>query len=320
MKYRFITIIHFLKLDKPACRIPLASGMVSNKADLLKDVLSYDNPLALNTLGVHSIDEFQNKPFYLVDGSFEEGITMADVDAFGISLTFAFLRQIQGLTDKLWMIRDNSVYVRDGFLFVYENVFRDGVTFKASLSTINSKASSVIEDTTFSREEIVALAEGMDVFPIEEVRSGKSFREPTQFQYFKSGKIGRKMTAWIYVFYARAAAALTIKVLMYITAMEALVSTSTAELSHQVSERVAVLLGKDAQERLSIYNDIKKGYGIRSKAAHGEPVRGTEADTAALLVTIDDYTRRLMALDTPYDLDQEKMNEFFMERLMGEYA
>lgn len=318
MNYRFISVIHFLKLDKPACRIPLTSGMISNKADLLKEVLSYDNPLALHTLGVHSIDAFQDSTFYLVDGTFDEGITMADVDAFGTSMTFAFLRQIQWLMDKLWTVRDNSIYVRDGFLFVYENSFDDGVTFKGSLSTVNSKASTVLEEVAFSKEEIVALAKDMPVVSVEEVRSGKNYRDATQFQFFKDAKIGRKMTAWIYVFYARAAAALTIKVLMYITAMEALVSTSTAELSHQVSERVAILLGKDARERLGIYDDIKKGYGIRSKAAHGEPVKGTEADTAALLVALDDYTRRLMALDTPYDLPHEKMNEFFMGRLMGE--
>lgn len=58
MKYRFIFIIHYLKLNKPDCLIPLVSGMISNKASALKDFLSCDNFLSLSTLGVFSIDKF----------------------------------------------------------------------------------------------------------------------------------------------------------------------------------------------------------------------------------------------------------------------
>lgn len=243
MKYRFITIIHYLKLNKPDCRIPLASGMISNKTDVLKDVLSYKNLLSLNTLGMFSIDEFEDKTFYVVDGDLGN-VTKEDVDVFGTSLAYAYLRQIQWLTNEFWTLRDNSIYLRDSFLFVYEKDIEKGFTYKADLSMINSKASAKIEPTIYSKEEIEELAKDMHLILVEEVRSGGvNYRDVTQFQYFKSGKIGRKMMAWVYVFHARGINALTIKVLMYITAMEALVSTSTAELSHQVAERVAILIG-----------------------------------------------------------------------------
>ena len=318
MKYRFITIIHYLKLNKPDCRIPLALGMISNKAAVLKDVLNYNCALSLHTLGRHSIDEFDNQTFYVLDGELEEGVTLEDVDTFGTSLTFAFLRQIQSLTNEFWTIRDNSIYVRDGFLFVYDKKIEDGVTYKASLSAIITKASTKIENETFTKEEILELAKDMQLVSVDDVRLGKvNYKDATQFQYFKSAKLGRKMMAWVYIFHARAIGALTIKVLMYITAMEALVSTSTAELSHQVAERVALLIGVDANEKQAMYNDIKKCYSIRSKAAHGEPQSGTEQDVADLLVSLDGYLRRLMKLDTPYDLEQGKLNEFFIKRLMG---
>lgn len=318
MKYRFITIIHYLKLNKPDCRIPLASGMISNKTDVLKDVLSYKNLLSLNTLGMFSIDEFEDKTFYVVDGDLGN-VTKKDVDVFGTSLAYAYLRQIQWLTNEFWTLRDNSIYIRDGFLFVYDRIVEDGFTFKADLSTINTKASTKIETETYTKEEILEIAKDMQQISVEDVRSGKvNFRDVTQFQYFKSGKLGRKMMAWVYVFHARAINALTIKVLMYITAMEALVSTSTAELSHQVAERVAILLSDDAAERKTIYFNIKKGYNVRSKAAHGEPLKGTAQDVADLLVVVDDYLRRLMKLESPYDLDNDKLNEFFIKKLLGE--
>lgn len=282
----------------------------------MNDVLNYKSKLSLHTLGMHSIDEFHDKTFYVIDGEFDEGITPEKMYTFGSSLTFAYLRQLQWLTDSFWYLRDNSIYVRDGFLFAYDKEIEDGYTFKASLATINTKATTQFEEVTFAKEEIIELAKDMKVVTIDDVKSGSNYIEVTQHQYFKSADVGRKMMAWIYIFHARAIAAITIKVLMYITAMEALVSTSTAELSHQVAERVALLIGADAEDRMRIYNNIKKGYGVRSKVAHGEPQKGNEQDVAELLVQLDDYMRRLMKLDSPYDLEQGKLNDFFIKKLM----
>ena len=80
---------------------------------------------------------------------------------------------------------------------------------------------------------------------------------------------------------------------------------------------MAILLSEDVNDRLNIYNEIKKGYGVRSKAAHGEPLKGTEQDVKDLLVRLDDYMRRLMKFDTPYDLEQGDINDFFIKKLMG---
>lgn len=317
MRYRFITVVHFLKLGKPNCIIPLPSGMLSNKSSLLKDILSYKSTLALGTMGVHSIDEFQGNTFYFVDGDFDSSITQKKVDSFGTMMAFGLLRQIQSLTNGLWSIRDNSVYVRDGFLFVFDKEFEDGVSFKASLSTINTKASGLIEDVFFSKGEIESIAENMLMISLDEMCSGTNYRNATQFQYFKSAKMGRKAIAELYVFHARASASLSMKVLMYITAMEALVSTSTAELSHQVAERVAVLLGNDASARIAIYNDIKKGYGYRSKTAHGESLKGTEQDVAGSLERLDDYLRQLLRFDVPFNLEPEQINLFFLNKLLN---
>ena len=189
MKYRFIAIIHYLKLNKPDCRIPLASGMISNKTSVLNDVLNYKSKLSLHTLGRHSIDEFEDKTFYVVDGEFDEGVTSADLDTFGTSLAFAYLRQIQWLTDGFWYLRDNSIYVRDGFLFAYDKEIEDGYTFKASLATINTKATTLFEEVTFTKEEIIELAKDMKVISVDDVRSGSNYIEVTQHQYFKSADV-----------------------------------------------------------------------------------------------------------------------------------
>lgn len=59
--------------------------------------------------------------------------------------------------------------------------------------------------------------------------------------------------------------------------LECLLSTDTQELAHKISERAAIILGKNSEDRLAIYKDIKKIYGQRSKIVHGEgvPAKGS---------------------------------------------
>lgn len=319
MKYRFIAAIHFLKIDQPECRIPVKSGIVTNKSGIINDVLSYRSSLAVGTLGIHSIDEFQGNSYYLVDGEFDPNLTEDDINCHGSQVSFAFLRQIQSLTDELWNIRDNSVYVRDGFLFVYDKQLEDGNTFKASLSTINTMASLKIEDVLFSKSEILTASDKMVEISLSEIfDEGANYALSTQFQFFKSSGLDRKSCAGMYVFFARSSAALSVKILMYVTAMEALVSTSTAELSHQVSERVSVLLANSAEDRLSVYNNIKKAYGYRSKAAHGELLKGTETELVSLLLLLDEYMRQLMKFEEPYSFGANELNQFFLNKLLGD--
>ena len=55
-----------------------------------------------------------------------------------------------------------------------------------------------------------------------------------------------------------------------VTILEALLSTGTAEIAHQVSERVAVLIGHSPKERLEVYRATKKLYDLRSRITHGD--------------------------------------------------
>ena len=318
MKYRFITILHFLKLERPGCRIPLQSGMITNKSDLIGDILNYRSRLALRMLGTHSIDEFINTTYYLLEGELDSSWTTEDINRYGTQMTFAFLRQIQFVTNKLWFIKDNSVYVRDGFLFVYDGAFDDGLSFKASMSTVNSLANTNVQDVVFSKEEIISAADDMVIISPNSLKEDQQdYKLATQFQYFKGANLDRKTYAFFYILFARSMSAIPVKILMYVTAMEALVSTTTIELSHQVSERVAVLIENNSEERKAIYTTIKKAYGYRSKAAHGESLKGSEDEYKELLIVIDGYLRRLLKIDEPYSFDDNKMNTFFLEKLMA---
>lgn len=60
-----------------------------------------------------------------------------------------------------------------------------------------------------------------------------------------------------------------------ITAAEALLATGTTELTFKLSFRVAGLLGRTTEERLRIFDAMKRFSDVRSKTVHGDRLRGT---------------------------------------------
>jgi hypothetical protein len=83
------------------------------------------------------------------------------------------------------------------------------------------------------------------------------------------------------------------KITFYCSALEALLSTSQAELSHQIAERVALISSQNVDERTEIYWLLKECYNFRSKYVHGSPLRDIgEEKIAKLTIKLDEAARR----------------------------
>ncbi|WP_214607670.1 hypothetical protein, partial [Mycobacterium tuberculosis] len=108
------------------------------------------------TAGFHSINEFEDATYLYIDGEVEPPILEEDeMNRYYINLDFSLLRQAQLFTHYLWQIKDNNIYVREGFLIIYEQgIDIDGVTYKASLSEVFSYSNSEEEDSIYSDTEI----------------------------------------------------------------------------------------------------------------------------------------------------------------------
>lgn len=316
MKYKFIAAIHWLQLEKENLSIKLKSGYISNVSSKLDEI--FDNSLSLCTLGLHSIDEVREAPsYYVIDGDFGNDVNQNDVDHFGTAFCFAMLRQIQLYVSKLWRLKDNSVYVRDGFLYSYTNEIGDGSTFKASVSIVNSFANGNIINVIFSKTDLLSITKDMEIIPLEDVLGQRqNFKEATQIQHYKQSGLSRKELAEMYVSLARKEAVIPLKILMYCSAMEALVANSTTELSHRVAERVAVLIGNNQEERCNVYSNVKLGYDTRSKVAHGDFIKKNEEIIRETSVKLDEYLRQLLILDDPYSKNSDKMDQFYLRKLM----
>lgn len=289
MKYKFVTAIHYLELEKSDSKIELSSGYISNKSSVLDEL--FENSLSLCTIGLHSLDDIRNAPsFYLIEGDFGDEVAPDVVAKFGTSFCFGFLRQIQIFVSQLWRIKDNSIYVRDGFLYTYTKDVTDGCTFKASVSAINTLSSGEIRNIIIPTADLLRIGADMTIISHEDVINQiQDFKSATQIQHFKESGLNRKDLAKTYVNLARMEATIPVKILMYCSAIEALVANSTTELSHRVAERVATMLGNDQKEKCEIYSTVKNGYDARSKFAHGDFIKKDVEQVKKWSITLDEY-------------------------------
>jgi len=77
--------------------------------------------------------------------------------------------------------------------------------------------------------------------------------------------------------------------------MESLLSSDPAELSHKLSERVALLLGKQLTDRKHIYATMKAAYSIRSKTVHGDKLSPNDVKRVTeLSTTCDNFLRQTL--------------------------
>jgi hypothetical protein len=84
-----------------------------------------------------------------------------------------------------------------------------------------------------------------------------------------------------------------------ITAAEAVLSTSSTEITFRLAFRIAGLLGWTPQTRAHVFESMKLFYDTRSRIVHGQPLRPKHADMLAQVEEARDYVRRLLCAFVP---------------------
>ncbi|MGO8100449.1 hypothetical protein AB9F46_08540 [Rhizobium leguminosarum] len=217
----------------------------------------------------------------------------------------------------LWLVKDNAVHFDRAWLSADT---QDGLVVHNNYWASRLRtASGSFEPVQFSSLELRAARKFQPPLPTYIGQSGS----PTmleqgslrfqRFQYFLGA--------------ARESADVAMKIAQYCSGLEALVSTSQQELSHQVSERVASLLSSPGSERVRTFKLVKQAYGYRSKAVHGASFKPSDIGQLRECSTkIDEIYRKLYGLYFAEDGrfraaaegTDEKINGFFIELLLGD--
>ncbi len=213
------------------------------------------------------------------------------------------LRQAASFLFSLWLEKDNAADIELGFLFCTSLVGTQEVSSNF-LAVRYRKADGTYETSKFDNEDLSRAAENFGI--INRSTDGES--GPKIIALHKKTSRFERATYWTQA--ARTANDTAGCIATYCTAFESLAGSSDSELTHQLSERVAYLLGGTVDDRLTIYRTMKKAYRIRSQVVHGESIdTKKQAEIVTLSVALDEYLRKILAGILRCD---ELQNLFFM--------
>lgn len=321
-KYSFVASLHDLTIVGPlgAGWTIAADLKLSTSETIVKKLI---NPPFIGSIGhIEAAEILSGKPFLFALAEYPLEDTSPEAQ---ISLLNARLQIALSLCTVLWLIKDNSINFDRAFL-----QFPHGTPVVSPRVSINSwttrfsKADGSIGSTEFSKEELRA---GIAVY--NNLYESKSTSDISPgLTPGTAGSVDRLPRALYFLQGARAMGDLAHKVANYCTSFEALVSTSSTELAHQVSERVAILIGNDSNDALEIYGNLKRAYNTRSKLVRGGRLTAGKDQFLKESLNCDSYLRRLILLlltheSVAHALQQrpEEVNKFFLSRLFaGEHG
>lgn len=312
MEFSFFAPIHNMELDSiknKGKKILLGkhSGRVTNDNKWFKDILK-DSEISAR-IGFFSGREFldSNKTYIYVNGKIPSVTNLEEMNEKGVGYTFYLLREIEEFIHYLWAVKDNNIYVRDGFLVAHDKNGKNLSAYKASLSAIFSFADVRTEENTifsdieidralnFRKSNLFDYSEqSEDEIEKENIDYYLEYKYPTSDIFYSHKGSTRLGRAFFFSLNARNSGAVPMKIMFYINALECLFTSGNTELSHRVSERVALLLGQNLEERMALYSRVKKAYGIRSKVVHGLAFSKKDQSLEELSIHMDNMIRSLL--------------------------
>jgi hypothetical protein len=190
---------------------------------------------------------------------------------------------VESFLSCLWLFADNSISDETGYFFFPD---KNGLNATSNfLSTKYTKSNGNVEPTLISR----ALLKRAREFYRNNISLPESpFSKPKLTLTKKTSRIERALH---HAVAARDNSDIGFKISSYCSALEALLSSSQAELAHQLSERSAFLLHDKPEERIKTYKMLKKAYATRSKIVHGDYVRD---DQLEILITASEFCDHLL--------------------------
>ena len=317
-KYAFVASLKFLTIDKPLGRHWKIWGNlgISNSKAIAEEILSGSMPELIGGLEVRQI--LSGDPFIYALADYPDEDTS---EARQMDLLFTHMVQIQQFVNLLWLIKDNSVNFELGFL-EFPHRRQPGFSQVSSnfMSVMFTSATGARAPVPFNENELRATISTFNSFnkgPYDQILPMLKPLGPTSDDY-------RLTRALYFAQAARRAWNIPEKVAGYCTSFEALVSTSNTELAHQVSERVACLIGESREEALQIYRNLKRAYDTRSKLVHGGQLSINTTRYEEESQNCDEYLRRLFnrivgneTILHAIEGNQEQVNQYFLERIFA---
>lgn len=189
-------------------------------------------------------------------------------------LLLTWLIWLSMIIEDSWLVKDNAIGCELAHCHL-NNKGQDFWTSNGLYSTLSKANGDALMHTTFNALEI---NQWRDVsFELRSHLHDRGFSMSQSPVSKKSTRFDRFLN---FVTSSRKTPYPSLKIAQICSALESLFSTSTGELTHRLSERVAHFLGGSSKDMEARYQFMKKAYGIRSQVTHGSHIKQADIDAS----------------------------------------
>lgn len=312
-KYKFISTLRFLnievKLNEPFTLIPGIDLINDEKkiSEILDDEFQ-------SIAGKIETEHFKNAN-HIIFCEFDE--SMMNFPNSNQALT-TWIIWVDLLIKDAWLVKDNAISCEIAYMKMTEGIYSEWSN-NSLFSPPSFSSGEKYKEIKFSYEDLVeweSQSNKLQTYLHE--KNSSIYNSFINKEYSRLGRSLRFITA------SRKESHPAIKIAHYCSAFESLFSTDNSELSHKLSERVALFLKNYGYDPLVVYDDIKSFYNIRSKVTHGDSLQDKKIDTIPnLSIKCDDYLRftiNTILNDTKlidiFDSKKEIQEEYFKKLIL----
>ncbi|OMF30987.1 HEPN domain-containing protein [Paenibacillus sp. FSL H8-0259] len=323
MEFLFVARIINLTVSTPITKLDIFDELkFSNNKDILDKIIRYKD-VTQDIIGLLEYNSLYEGTFAYATGDSEKvkhNFNKYETKMDKLLFLDHYMKLIQHFTNSLWLVKDNCVNTELGYLCLYDA----GVEITSnSRVTYFSKTDGNRENTHFTRQEInKALSASNELYDVEANRTMTA----AETQIKVSSNSYRVERFFYFLQSARSEVHLPSRIALYCTMIESIFSTSRNEMTHKISERIAVLLGTDGEDRMRIYNVVKDAYSIRSSAVHGDLVSSRLKNyqkQKEICMRLDELLRNLAWLiiqDKTFQdvltLKNDELEEYFIKMIL----
>lgn len=189
-----------------------------------------------------------------------------------------FYINCQTFSNALWFIKDNAV--TPYWTTISSKKTISPIVLRRSIYYTNSKGEFI--QTNYSINELKEamdwyniLNDFLDIVPSNEIDTSEGLVNMSSYMSFNVPSFNR---AYYYLDTARNTEFLPAKIASYISILETIFAAN-GENTQKVAERTAYFIGQTLEERISIYDDVKSIYDIRSCYVHGSLISDKKHQT-----------------------------------------
>lgn len=267
-KYKFISTFRFLniteELKEPFSLIP-GINIINNKNKILKIL---DDEFK-NMAGEIENDHFINSNHILFCEFNEEDFNL---NVSSNNALMIWLIWLEILIRDSWLIKENCIVCEIAYMKMTDGKHTEWSN-NALMASTSLSSGEEFKEIEFNKEELTEWE--AKSHKLQSYLHDKNSSMSASFIEKKYSRLGRALR---FVNAARREKHPAIKIAHHCSAFESLFSTDNAELSHKLSERIALFLKIYDYDTFIVYDDIKSFYNIRSKVTHGDSLQDKKVD------------------------------------------